>query len=240
MTSEPAAEDSQGPDSEFITVGQAAKLLGVSDRTARRMAGQLADSDRTADTGHGRHVRLAAMQALRSESLQQRGKGAPSFHVETASMPNPSQDADTVTGQRPDSGHVHPVNGRTVAGQDASLMAEGSSLLAELAGLRAEKEGLLARLADTASDRDAWKEQAGRLDTRLAEALEALQRSQDAERSARLIGQRPAMQIEAVSGGSNLRSDTPDGSQSSPDVPGGTIPSPETSKRPFWAFWRKG
>jgi hypothetical protein len=208
---------------DFVTVSQAAKLLAVSDRTARRMAGQLADNDRTPDTGHGRRVRLAAMQALRSEALQQRGKSPSSFHVESA----PGQGADTVPGQWPDSEHDHTVNGRSMAGQHDRLDA---SLMAELATLRAEKEGLLARLADTASDRDAWKEQAGKLDTRLAEALEALQRAQDAERSARLIGQRSAMQIEAVS--------TPDSPQSSPDPSGGTIPSPESARRPFWAFWK--
>ena len=205
-------------EAEFVSVGQAAKLLAVSDRTARRMAGQLADSDRTEGTGHGRRVRLAAMQALRSEALQQRGKGDSSFHVETASKPKP--------------GHGHPVNGRSMAGQDTNAVAE-------LAALRAEKEGLLARLADTASDRDAWKEQAARLDTRLAEALEALQRAQDEARASRLIGQWSVPMLSPL--------ETADGSQSSPDVPGGTIPrrsseasAPDTTKRPFWAFWRKG
>jgi hypothetical protein len=230
---EPAAESpSEDRSSEFVSVGQAAKLLAVSDRTARRMAGQLADSDRTPDTGHGRRVRLAAMQALRSEALQQRGKGTSSFHVETT----PGQDSDTVSGQWPDSGHGHPVNGRTMAGQhdrlDTSLMAEGSNLLAELATLRAEKEGLLARLADTASDRDAWKDQAGKLDTRLAEALGALQQAQSETRAARALSSRSAMQIEAVS--------PSDGSQSPPDPSGGTISSPESKKRPVWAFWKKG
>ena len=215
-------------EAEFVSVGQAAKLLAVSDRTARRMAGQLAANDRTADGGHGRRVRLAAMQILRSEALQQRGSAPSAFHVEST----PGQDADTVAGQWPDSGHGHTVNGRTMAGQDTNTVAE-------LAALRAERDGLKERLADaqkaaadTASDRDAWKEQAARLDTRLAEALEALQRSQDAERSARLIGQRPAPMLSPL--------ETADGSQSSPDVPGGTIPSPDPGKRPFWARWKRG
>lgn len=232
-TSTGVSEASMMGSEEFVSVGQAAKLLAVSDRTARRMAGQIAASDRTEGTGHGRRVRLAAMQKLRSEALQQRGSATKTFHVET----EPGHDADSVAGQWPDNGHEHPVNGRTMARQHDR---PDTANLTELAGLRAEKEGLLARLADTASDRDAWKEQAGRLDTRLAEALEALQRAQDAERSARLIGQRSAMQIEAVSGGSPPRSDTPDGSHSSPDTPGGTIPLPESEKRPFWAFWRRG
>lgn len=211
-------------DKEFVSVGQAAKVLGVSDRTARRMAGQLADSDRTEGTGHGRRVRLAAMQALRSEALQQRGKGDSSFHLETAPKPKTGQDADTVAGQWPDSGHVHPVNGRSMAGQDTNAVAE-------LAALRAEKEGLLARLTDTASDRDAWKEQAARLDTRLAEALEALQRAQDEARASRLIGGgRAAMQIEA----SGLTA----GDSSEGSGPGGGIVPPESVTRPWWAFWK--
>ncbi len=54
----------------FVSVAEAAAILGVSDRTARRMAGQLADDDRTPDTGQGRHVRLSAMRSLREKAPQ--------------------------------------------------------------------------------------------------------------------------------------------------------------------------
>ena len=216
--SEPSTESSDA----FVSVGQAAKLLGVSDRTARRMAGQLAANDRTADIGHGRRVRLAAMQTLRSEALQQRGSAPSAFHVEST----PGQDADTVAGQWPDSGHGHPVNGRTMAGQDTNTVAE-------LAALRAERDGLKERLADaqkatadTASDRDAWKDQAQTL-------TEALRAAQDEARAARLMPSRPAMQIEALE---TPRADSSEGTGS-----GGGIVSPGTEKRPWWvlpAFWQ--
>jgi hypothetical protein len=58
---------------DWLTVSQAAELLGVSERQARRYAGRLAPDDRR-DAGHmaghttGALVRLSAMQAARFEA----------------------------------------------------------------------------------------------------------------------------------------------------------------------------
>ena len=81
------------------------------------------------------------------------------------------------------------------------------------------------------SDRDAWKEQAGKLDSRLAEALEALQRAQDETRATRALSARSAPLLSPL--------ETPDGSHASDSATGGGIPSPDPGKRPFWAFWRR-
>lgn len=58
MTSEPGADD------RFVTVSQAVSLLGVSERTARRYAGQVPDGDRqTPDKGPARY-RLSSLRKI--------------------------------------------------------------------------------------------------------------------------------------------------------------------------------
>jgi len=121
----------QEPEGEFVTVAEAAVMLGVSDRTARRMAGQLADSDRTQDDGRGRRVRLSAMRSLReSASRTTKTPGQTPDSDRTADM------ADRTHGRTSSSG------GRTVAGQERELIEQLKTENARLADALATAQRL--------------------------------------------------------------------------------------------------
>lgn len=206
------------PEAEFVTVAEAARALQLSERQVRRYAGRMAESDRlTPDATAGpspARVRLSALAALAGKVIIEgnaTGETSGPLPEVTGSSPAYAGHDD-----RPPGESVRPVYG--VVSEDLATLRE------QLASVTAERDGLTARLADTQADRDAWKEQA-------REATLLARVAQDEVRSARLIGQRPMQQIEAL--------ETPGGSQSSPDVPSGVIDRTEQEKRPFWAFWRR-
>lgn len=203
---------------EFVTVSEAARALGLSERQVRRYAGRLAESDRpTPDATTGpspARVRLSALallagKVISEESTPEKASGL----IEEASGPSP---APAGHDDRPPAESVRPVSGLLVS-EDLATLRE------QLASVTAERDGLTARLADTQADRDAWKEQA-------REAIELARVAQDEVRSARLIGQRPMQQIEA----SGLAGDA----QSEVSAPVGGITTPLDSERSWWQFWK--
>ena len=207
------------PEEEFVTVSEAARALGLSERQVRRYAGRLAESDRpTPDATTGpspARVRLSALallagKVISEESTPEKASG----FIEEASGPSP---APAVHDDRPPAESVRPVSGPLVS-EDLATLRE------QLASVTAERDGLTARLADTQTDRDAWKEQAQTL-------TEALRAAQDEARAARLIGGRPMQQIEAQ----NLTG----GDSGADEVPGGGIDSTDRRQRPWWAVWSK-
>lgn len=203
------------PESDFVTVSEAARALGLSERQVRRYAGRLAESDRpTPDATTGSspaRVRLSALallagKVIAEESTPEKASG---------SSPAPAGHDD-----RPPAESVRPVSG--VA--SGPLVSEDLATLREqLASVTAERDGLTARLADTQTDRDAWKEQAQTL-------TEALRAAQDEARAARLIGGRPMQQIEAA----GLAGDA----QSAVSSAGEGITTPSASDRSWWQFWK--
>ena len=221
--SEPAAEG-------FVTVAEAARALQLSERQVRRYAGRLAESDRlTPDAMTGAsparseasalRVRLPALAALAGKVLaeEKASDGASGSLPEvTGASPAPAGHGDRL----PDES-VRPVSGAMVS-EDLAALRE------QLASVIAERDGLTARLADTASDRDAWKGQA-------QELTQALQRAQDETRAARVMSSgRVVQQIEAsgLTGGSQSGDTARSGSLD-------TVVTHETGKAPWWAFWRR-
>lgn len=212
------------PEEQFLTVSELARALSISERQAARWVSRVSDADRLTTDGGPTRVRLASVIELRAKAT---GKPSPSANPQILESDMTDNRADTRLSQyRHDVSHKSDVTVPTLA----ALRDELENEKRRAAVLEAERDGLTARLADTASDRDAWKEQAGRLDTRLAEALEALQRAQDEVRSARLIGQRFPMQLEA-SGLTDATVDKKIGSD-------GERQSDSEKKYPFWAFWK--
>jgi len=222
------------PESEFVTVSEAARALGLSERQVRRYAGRLAESDRlpaqsvrpgdrpTPDATTGpspARVRLSALallagKVIAEESTPEKASG---------SSPAPAGHDDRLPAES-----VRPVSG--VASEGSNLRTSGplvsedlATLREQLASVTAERDGLTARLADTQADRDAWKEQAQTL-------TEALRAAQDEARAARLIGGRPMQQIEAQ----NLTA----GDSGASEASGGPLDTPDTVKVPWWAFWK--
>lgn len=228
-------------DQGFVTVPELARALSISERQAARWALRVSDIDRRVSDTRQTRVRLASVIELRSKAI---GKPSAS-QIPTDTTSDMSdvnhQMSDTErqmtdmrqTRVRHDDRHVSDITTPTAA----DILSELELEKRRSAVLEAEKEGLMARLADasqhlseTVSDRDAWREQAGRLDTRLAEALGALQQAQDEARAARLIGQRSMMQLEA-SGltDATVNEKTGSDAESQGDSDKG---------RPFWAFWK--
>ena len=104
-----------------------------------------------------------------------------------------------------------------------ALVAEARAELLEKSVADAQKA-----TADTASDRDAWKDQAASL-------TEALQRAQDEARASRLIGGgRAVQQIEAsgLTGGDSSGDTAQGGGITAPTVP-------EGEKRSLWSWLRR-
>ena len=204
------------PDEGFVSISRASQLLEAPERTVRRMADKLADSDRQVADRGTRLVRLSALASLMGKEI----KTAPASEV---------ADTEEASGR-----HMADKSG-DVSDSSEGLADSGGHSGSALAD--AEKRAAVAEARADLLERElgAWKEQSGRLDSRLAEALEALQRAQDEARAARLIGGRGAMQIEA----SGLTSG--DSGEVSSAGEGITTPSAsEEPKRGFWArLWGK-
>ncbi len=118
------------PDSEFLTVSQAAARLGISERQARRYAAKLAPDDRREgghEAGHmtgsrPTQVRLAAMQAKRGTVAR---SNEPLQAVE-----RPDTEADTTPDTRPaQAGHEA---GHMTAALVAQLQGENGFLRGQI------------------------------------------------------------------------------------------------------------
>lgn len=111
MTPEPGADD------RFVTVSQAVSLLEVSERTARRYAGQVPDSDRqTPDKGPARY-RLSSLRRI----------------ARSGEVPDtlPDSDRPKVAPTPDNAGHVPDSNGALAEAMQRAAVAEARADLLE-------------------------------------------------------------------------------------------------------------
>lgn len=222
---------------EFVTVAEAARALGLSERQVRRYAGRLVESDRlpahsvrpgdrpTPDAMTGpspARVRLSALALLAGKVIVEgNARDEASGPLPEVTGPCPAYAGHD---DRPPSESVRPVS------EDLAILRE------QLASVTAERDGLTLRLADTQAERDRWQEQA-------REALEVARAAQDQERAGRLLGSsRAPVQIEASAEGSNLRSGLTESPQAQESGIGGGIAPPsqtEEPRRKFWSWLRR-
>jgi len=208
------------PDSEFVTISRASHLLEAPERTVRRMAAKLADTDRQVADRGTRLVRLGALASLMGKELP----SAPAPEVAATESTGGGQVADTLGDVADTSEGLadkdHPVSATVGHLADASMVRT----------IDAEKRAAVAEARAELLERElvAWKEQAGKLDSRLAEALEALQQAQDETRATRALSARSAMQIEPSERA---------GGDSTGDASGGGIVSPDQDKPAGAGFW---
>lgn len=182
---------------DLLTVQEAAEALSVSAPRLRRLLTRPEWSQRTetrtrqtrtgtrTGTVLNRSLLPELRKALNSVGAPVDGEGKPA-EVRTSDTEREREQDATETGTRTRT--VRNENGNESNGSGAD--PDGSDWRARALVAEAEKEGLIARLADTASDRDAWKAQA-------QEAMELARAAQDEARAARLIGGRGPVQIEA-------------------------------------------
>jgi hypothetical protein len=212
------------PEEEFVTVSEAARALGLSERQVRRYALQLGPTDKRQDPKRqhkGQPVGLVSLEALRKATEKDITTEKPSGTDNGQPRGMPVESTGKASGVPVEPAPVAPVD----------LLERISEAEKRAAVLEAERDGLTARLADaqkaaldTASDRDAWKEQAQTL-------TEALRAAQDEARAARLIGGRPMQQIEAQ----NLTA----GDSGASEASGGGITTPSASEEPKRGFWAR-
>jgi hypothetical protein len=129
----------------FVTVSEAARALGISDRQALRYAGRLSDADRRASETGPTRVRLEALRALRGER-----QNARSPREEVHGTSDAMSDAGPTSvrpGPTHDGGHA----------SDAASNALVEQLKGEVAFLRAalerEQETARAALAELHEER---------------------------------------------------------------------------------------
>lgn len=89
------------PDDRFVTVAEAAALLGLSERQVRRYAGRLATDDRREPdtmTGSGRtqagRLRLSALVAVAGKGTQGAGQEPDAGRTHDRPQPDATQDTD--------------------------------------------------------------------------------------------------------------------------------------------------
>lgn len=211
------------PDTEYVTVSELAKVLGLSERQAARWVARVSDTDRlTSDIGPTR-VRLASVMQLRQKPNGERFP--PEKTSDTSFITSDASPKMTDTRQT----HVsHEAD--TTSDAVGDLLRELEKERSRSAVLEAEKKGLEARLTDTQEDRDAWKAEAGTYSERLGEALRALQQAQDEARAARLL---PSGRSAALI----ASQETAGGDSTGASAPGGaSAPSPRPKR--WWPFSR--
>lgn len=160
------------PVPEFVTISRASILLEAPERTVRRMAAKLADTDRQLSATGARLVRLSALAASM-------GKELPLAPV-----------ADTQS----DLADVEEQDGRQVADTSEALADKEPGLSATFSDLAdAEKRAAVAEARAELLERELadWKGQA-------REAMELARAAQDEVRAVRALSSRSTVQIEAA------------------------------------------
>lgn len=197
------------PDPEFVSISRASQLLEAPERTVRRMAAKLADTDRQLADRGTRLVRLSALASLMGRRYEPSGKPLPVAPV----ADRPSEVADT---EEASSGH----------------MADTSDGLADSGGHSESLliEQLRAELESVKLDREHWRGQAEK-SLQLVDQAQRLQLAAQ-HRVAELEGKLLPAE------GSNLRSaDEAQASQVAlSDTPGGSFVE-SSIDRIFW--WRR-
>lgn len=202
------------PDPEFVTISRASQLLEAPERTVRRMAAKLADTDRQVADRGTRLVRLVALASLMGKDLPT----APADPMADTQSTGGGQVADTLGDM---AAKDQPV-ADTVGQPEGDWRAR--ALVAE------------ARLADTQAERDRLIREKDKDREELTGVLEALRKqAEDSDkRLAAVLAGTGRLQIASPG--------TSDGSQSSPETLGGGITTPdqaETPKRGIRDFLRR-
>lgn len=203
---EPSAESF----SEFVTVSEAARALGLSERQARRRAAVLEASGRTRTDGRTRLVTVADMMTAR-----------PDADKKTSSAPvMASDDASERT-----TGHDHMTDRTDIKNDrtDATDRPDGHDELVNQ--LRSEN----VYLREQAQKWEAQAEKALQLVDQ-AQQLQLVAERKVAELEGKLL---PAVEQKETPGHSSA-------SQTESSVLGGGITPPSTIERPWWAFWKRG
>ncbi len=164
------------PDPEFVTVAEAARALGLSERQVRRYTSQLQPTDKRQDSKRQHKgqpvglVRLLSVESLLKSDLR-RGEstGIANGHASGVPVEPTGKPTDTPVG---------------------SVPVELAEALQRAAVAEARAELLEKSVTNVQAERDAWKEQTGSL-------TEALRAAQDEARAARVIGNREIRQVES-------------------------------------------
>ncbi len=186
----------------FVSISRASQLLGVSERTVRRAAGHLPDTDRQKRQGSPALVRLSALalQMGRADLVE----GSPDM---------PDMDAG-------------------LAGQKKAAVPDTEEDIAGLAG----HSGAAPKL----QSQDALIEQLRSEVTFLRSALEREQST--AQALASRLEDSDKRLAAVLAGTGRLQINPPglaDGSHSSPEGSGGTIPLPESQEEQKTGFWSR-
>jgi hypothetical protein len=217
----------------FVSISRASQLLEAPERTVRRMADKLADTDRQlADTG-GQKARLVRLSAL--AHLMGREIVADSGRHSDDSGSTVTQESADLLARIAELEALVADSGRQLADKEKALSdKEKVTLEAQKAAdvAEAEKRGLEARLADTQAERDRLIKEKAEDSEKFTKVLEALQRAQDETRAARVMSSgRVVQQIEA----SGLAGDA----QSEVSAAGGGITTPSATEEPKRGFWAR-
>jgi hypothetical protein len=235
------------PDPEFVTIAEASLLLGVGERSARRAAARLSDSDRRVSdtlsdkkTNAPARVRLSALAAQMGKAIPAAGVSDTQRQLSDTMSDSVRQIDHTAGALEQPAGQVSDTLSDTPSARRglsftleeiqeevvATLRDRLAAVELRAAVAESERDGLQARLADTQEDRDAWKLQA-------QQALEAVRAAQDETRASRLIpAGRGGGLIEP-----QVSQNGPQGGESVPEAPM-EPPTADTAqngqKRGFW------
>ena len=141
MSQDPAVP--AGVDAEFVTVAEAARALGISDRQARRWAGRLSDGDRKPDGRGGRLVRVSALNLLRGSTGGRTSEGGVSPEVGRTPPGSRTPDAD-MSDRVPDRGMLL-----------REIVSRQEAEIARLSAALTREQETASKLADRLADADA-------------------------------------------------------------------------------------
>lgn len=212
-------QSENGAAAEWVTVPEAARRLGLSERQTRRMVAKLPDTSRTQAGQTPVRVRVDALHELRGQAAEAR-------HTPDTSAPEAGQDA----GRGPDNaGHVEAVT-------DAALVAQLQSENAFLRdALKSEQENTRAALAELSRAREQAAVLiaavgAGRLQLAPTEPIRAgMNEGEASNETVKETAAGPAFDSSQEATHGDLRADAGQIGQNVGSV----------EKRPFWAFWKK-
>ncbi len=227
--------DDSGLSDDFVSIPDAARLLGIGERRAYRIAARLSDSDKQlSDTG-----RVLVRQVALS-------KAAGGAFVSDTNTNESGQLSDTLPLLSDISGGIvrHPSDTRTRAKTKPQPRLVHERL--HPAALLAEKDARIAELAAALeAERDAHK-RAELLHLNTQGELQALRNRAAAleAQNGRLIEDLPvAGKLDNVSSHdapvSNGPQEATEGARTGEMADGGSLPDSNETPRPWWQFWRK-
>jgi hypothetical protein len=208
-------------DDKFLTVTEASRILGVDARQVRRWVDRLDDSDKSSDMSRKYRgvpivtVRMSALKALQNGGSETQAEGTTG-----------ESDSDNRTGQQFGK-NERPV--RTSQRPNVPMSENGADLR-EIIG---RQDAEIKRLSD-ALQREQENTAAAQKLVDQSQQLQLLveRRAAALENELEKLKALPAMEQERPSG-------LADGSHSSPEGSGGTIPLPESQEEQKTGFWSR-